>query len=179
MRGLISQARGLHRDGELARANALLRSVIETYPWRKDDVRSVEEILEEWSREGETALRQVETDLQLLEATPSAVVHENLMASGQKLLERHAGTEVARRIAERLEKAREFWEEYQAGNRAREVKAQFDRGTDYYSRNEIHLAEFFLREVQKVARDPEILRLVEQRLALIEKRKEGKAKFGQ
>ncbi len=175
---LIARAQKLKIQGNFAQALEVLKAVKENYPWRKQELRQVNSLIKEWSREGKTALAALNADFTILKETGSSLVYRNLLARGAEYVQQLKGTPHEASVRNKIQEIEKYWTDSKTERESKDLLLTFKTAEEHYVKGEFSLAEFFFEEVRGKIQDPDIARKIEQRLDLLDKKREGRAKFG-
>ncbi|MBI4585243.1 MAG: FHA domain-containing protein [Planctomycetes bacterium] len=173
---LLERAAKVYLAGKPGEATAILDELVRRFPWRTEAIQQAKGIRIEWSKAAQVALGEITSDFDnILKKTPSLSIYQNLLARGKSLLERHQGTGDAESIAALLGRMQAFWSDLEKDSVKRLSGSLYEKGSEYFKEGKISLAELVLKEVKRIGADADTLQNVGRMLALIQKRKEGKA----
>ena len=89
-----------------------------------------------------------------------------------------AGTAAVDRIDAEVQRARDIWKRHRDSGADRDLQEIYRRGEQHYASGQIHLAAFHFNEVlERGPSDPDLRQKVENRLKLIAKKREGRARL--
>lgn len=159
------------RAGRVGAAIERLTKLPQLFPEQKAEIRRAQERIDALKKEGSETLTALAAEVAELRRTPTPVIYEVVLARASQLKERYAGTAECAQAEKVLNEVRQFWDGLGSKKKDEERRSIYEKAREYFSKNQLSLAELYFRWVRDADPQSEAGREAEHTLRLIDGRR--------